>query len=298
MTNSLFSYDETCQSQVIDPWDQDSQFAPTPGDFGHTPATLYSLSPTPDNTSRQTQPNYLGFLPLAEWEKWGENNYYEEQEELRFIRYTIVWKLMINRTIEARETEQDLVVAPSEYWEKHLKQKIEELVHMKKHNQQVWSEDMAIVVSVNHHNQGPLEKLYNSTNIDWKPVERQLCKWSNLVCMGRTPQLAISFKYIQDDDALRTGDKRGSSSATKRMLAERDAEIIAEEESEQPSSWRYVYKLMRCSVSSCSDFGQWCWQDPRGRKHYRLRKPHLVKLTAHVDKGGRLDSHDDVPEDI
>lgn len=112
MTNSLFSYDETCQSRVIDPWDQDSQFAPTPGDFGHTPATLYSLSPTPDNTSRQTQPNYLGFLPLAEWEKWGENNYYKEQEEPRFIRYTIAWKLMINRTIEARETDQDLVVAP------------------------------------------------------------------------------------------------------------------------------------------------------------------------------------------
>ena len=298
MTNSLFSYDETCQSRVIDPWDQDSQFAPTPGDFGHTPATLYSLSPTPDNTSRQTQPNYLGFLPLAEWEKWGENNYYEEQEEPRFIRYTIAWKLMINRTIEARETEQDLVVAPSEYWEKHLKQKIEELVHMKKRNRRVRSEDTAIVVSINHRNQGPLEKLYNSANIDWKPVERQLRKWSNLVRMGRTPQVAISFKYIRDDDASRTGDKRGSSSATKRMLAERDAEIIAEEESEQPSSWRYVYKLMRCSVSSCSDFGQWCWQDPRGRKHYRLRKPHLVKLTAHVDKGGRLDSHDDVPEDI
>lgn len=115
--------------------------------------------------------------------------------------------------------------------------------------------------------------------------------------MGRTPQVAISFKYIQDDDASRTGDKKGSS-ATKRMLAEQDAEIITEEESEQPSSWRYVYKLMRCSVSSCSDFGQWCWQDPRGRKHYKLRKPQLVKLTAHVDKGGRLDSHDDVPEDI
>ena len=111
----------------------------------------------------------------------GENNYYKEQEEPRFIRYTIAWKLMINRTIEARETDQDLVVAPSEYWEKHLKQKIEELVHMKKGNRRVRSEDTAIVVSVNHRNQGPLEKLYSSTNIDWKPVERQLCKWSNLV---------------------------------------------------------------------------------------------------------------------
>ncbi|KAH1972669.1 hypothetical protein KXV92_005592 [Aspergillus fumigatus] len=296
MTNSLFSYDgEACQSRLIDPWDEDAQYAPTPGDFGRTPATLYSLSPTPDPISCQTQPDYLGFLPFAEWEKWTEDNCYEEPEEPEIIRYTIAWKLMINRTIDARETEQDLVVAPSEYWEKHLKQKIDELVHMKKRDRRVRSEDTAIVVSVNHRNQGPLEKLFKSTNIDWKPVERQLRKWSNLVRLGRTPQVAITFKYIRDDVTPPRGDRKG---ATRRMLAEREAEIVAEQCSGQPSSWRYAYKLMRCSVPSCSDFGQWCWQDPKGRKHYRLRKPHLVKLTAHVDNGGKLDSHDDVPEDI
>jgi hypothetical protein len=116
MTNSLFSYDdEACQSRLIDPWDQDSQYAPTLGDFGRTPATLYSLSPTPDPISCQTQPDYLGFLPFAEWEKWTEDNCYKGPENPEFIRYTIAWKLMINRTIEARETKQDLVVAPSEY---------------------------------------------------------------------------------------------------------------------------------------------------------------------------------------
>lgn len=70
MTNSLFSYDdEACQPRLIDPWDEDAQYAPTPGDFGCTPATLYSLSPTPDPISCQTQPDYLRFLPFAEWEK-------------------------------------------------------------------------------------------------------------------------------------------------------------------------------------------------------------------------------------
>lgn len=55
MTNSLFSYDdEACQSRLIDPWDEDAQYAPTPGDFGRTPATLYSLSPTPDPISCQS----------------------------------------------------------------------------------------------------------------------------------------------------------------------------------------------------------------------------------------------------
>jgi hypothetical protein len=165
---------------------------------------------------------------------------------------------------------------------------------MKKRDRRVRSEDTVIVVSVNHRNQGPLKKLFKSTNIDWKPVERQLCKWSNLVRLGRTPQVAITFKYIQDDTPPQ-GDRKD---ATRRMLAEQEAEIVAEEYSRQPLSWRYVYKLMRCSVPSCSNFGQWYWQDPKGRKHYRLRKPHLMKLTAHVDNGGKLDSHNDVPEDI
>lgn len=160
MTNGLFSYDEEiCQPRMIDPWDHDSQYAPTPGNFGRTPSTLYSLSPTPDPTSHQTQPDDLGFLPFAEWERWEKNNY-EEPEEQEFIRYTIAWKLMINRTTEAKETEQDLVIAPSEYWEKCLRRKIDGLVQTKKRNRRVRLDDTSIVVSINHRNQGPLEKLY------------------------------------------------------------------------------------------------------------------------------------------
>lgn len=102
---------------------------------------------------------------------------------------------------------------------------------------------------------------------------------------------------MRDDDAAKACDKRGSS-ATRRILTKRDAAISAEEESNQPSSWRYVYKLMRCTMSSCSNLDKWCWQDPNGKKHYGLRKPHLMKLFSYVDAGGKLDSHSDVPEGI
>lgn len=143
MTNGFFSYDDgASQSRVINPWEQDSQYAPTPGNFGRTPVTLYSLSPTPDLTSRQTQPDDLGLLPFAEWERWDENNY-EESGEQEFICYTMAWKLMINHTTKAKETEQDLVVAPGQYWEKCLKQKFNRLVDMKRCNQQVQLEDTA-----------------------------------------------------------------------------------------------------------------------------------------------------------
>ncbi|PLB48765.1 hypothetical protein P170DRAFT_358663, partial [Aspergillus steynii IBT 23096] len=33
-------------------------------------------------------------------------------------------------------------------------------------------------------------------------------------------------------------------------------------------------------------------------KHYGLRKSHLMKLISYVDAGGKLDSHDEVPEGI
>lgn len=115
--------------------------------------------------------------------------------------------------------------------------------------------------------------------------------------MGRTPQVTITVKYIRDDDAPRACGKRGSL-ATKRMLAKRDAMITNKEESRQPLSQRYVYKLMRYSVNSCRNFDKQCQQDPKGRKHYGLRKPHLMKLTAYIDAGGKLDSHNNVLEDI
>lgn len=57
MTNSPFG-DDAYQPRMFDPWDENSQYAPTPGKLQRTPATLYSPSPDP--------PYYLTFLPLAE----------------------------------------------------------------------------------------------------------------------------------------------------------------------------------------------------------------------------------------
>ncbi|OQD92194.1 hypothetical protein PENSOL_c044G08813 [Penicillium solitum] len=42
----------------------------------------------------------------------------------------------------------------------------------------------------------------------------------------------------------------------------------------------------------------WCWEDPKDKKHYKLRAPHLERLIDHVDEGGNLNDYDDVPSDI
>ncbi|EFW21420.1 conserved hypothetical protein [Coccidioides posadasii str. Silveira] len=106
-------YDDASQSRVMDTWEEGLQFASTPGYFGCT-LMLDSLSPTPD-CALQTH-DHLEFLPLA---KWVEGKDYEKQSP-NYICYTIAWRIIINHRVETRETEQDLIIAPCEYWEKCL----------------------------------------------------------------------------------------------------------------------------------------------------------------------------------
>jgi hypothetical protein len=54
---------------------------------------------------------------------------------------------------------------------------------------------------------------------------------------------------------------------------------------------------MRCPGPPCH-LGPYCWRDDVGKRHYRLKTHHLRKLIHFVEQGGRLERHDDVPEDI
>ncbi|QSS67024.1 hypothetical protein I7I51_03237 [Histoplasma capsulatum] len=295
MTNSVFGVDTTSQAQTFVPWNESLDYAPTPGHFGGTPSTQYSVSPSPHRILQE--PDQLCFLPLAEWDEEGE---YEEDPP-RYICYTISWKIVLNRKTVCRDTEQDLVVRPSDYWTKALKPKMESSLHVKRRNQRVRSAGTAIEVSVNDRSQSKLEKDYTSTNIDWAPVERQLRRWSNLLRIGKKLRVIISFNYERDDsDDVTMGrrvDKRSRVSATRRMLTERDAQLDAEENSTgRPSDWRFVYERMRCEARSCQS--SWCWEDPSDKQHYKLKSSHLARLVEHVKDGGTLEGHDDVPGDI
>ena len=187
-----------------------------------------------------------------------------------------------------------------------MKASLEEMLQTKKKDhQRVRSEGTAITVPVDNRSQKYLEKFCGSMNINWAPVEKQLRKWSNLLRIGKRLRVVISFNYRQEDDnsvpASRRVEKRSRVSATSRMLAERDAHIDAEEESTgrgRPSTWNLVYSRMRCGVRSCPLKSDWCWEDPKDHKHYKLRSSHLERLIDYVDNGGSLEGHDDVPKDI
>ncbi|KAF3398272.1 hypothetical protein F1880_005600 [Penicillium rolfsii] len=53
---------------------------------------------------------------------------------------------------------------------------------------------------------------------------------------------------------------------------------------------------MRCP-GSC-ELGPHCWQDPYGKKHYKLYRDQLESLVKYVQSGGILQSHEDVPSMI
>lgn len=75
------------------------------------------------------------------------------------------------------------------------------------------------------------------------------------------------------------------------MLAEREAQIDAEHASGHDPVWRDVYRIMRCPVPPCRHEGQYYWQDPEGKKHYRLRTRYLKELIKYVEEGGLFDTY-------
>lgn len=61
--------------------------------------------------------------------------------------------------------------------------------------------------------------------------------------------------------------------------------------------WREIYTMMRCPGAPCG-LGPHCWRDPYGKKHYKLRTPHLKALIEYVKQGNVIKSHEDVPAHI
>ena len=82
------------------------------------------------------------------------------------------------------------------------------------------------------------------------------------------------------------------------MLTGRTLQLDAEEEtSREPSIWRDVYKLLRCPGPPCN-LGPYYWPDPIGKRHYKLKTHHFKSLIRQVEQGYKLETPDDVPEEI
>jgi hypothetical protein len=250
------------------------------------------------STHQPLRPEKLRFLRPEEWDEY--NSYDEEVPTC--LHYSIEWKVSVNNKVISRDTEQDLVLAPIAYWHLYLKPKLDKVLRGKvAQNRYVRCDDTTVVASVAHRSERDLTKRFDNIDIDWSVVEKQMIGWGELFRSGRKLRVAVSFNYIdsrpQSTGTTKRGAKRGSS-ATKRMLADRTAQLDAEEDnSGEPSIWRDVYAVIRCPGPPC-DKGPYCFRNPFGKKHYPLRTHHLRALVNFVEQGNVLQSQDDVPEVI
>jgi hypothetical protein len=70
--------------------------------------------PYDDSSQQQRQANKLNLCQFADWDS--ERTYDEDPPS--YIHYSIEWKVMVNnRAIMPKDTEQDIVLAPADYWE-------------------------------------------------------------------------------------------------------------------------------------------------------------------------------------
>lgn len=104
------------QNRTVDAWDDESQYAPTPGNFCRSPATLSDVSftnvdpaPSIDYASPQRTAQPKDSLRLLQFGDWEEGRTYDEDPPT-CIHYLIEWKITLNNRTVAKSTEQNLVL--------------------------------------------------------------------------------------------------------------------------------------------------------------------------------------------
>ena len=94
----------------------------------------------------------------------------------------------------AKDTEQDLVLAPRFHWRLFLQPKLKELLIRKYPHRKLEPDDTSVVVSATR--QKGLTLRFDRTDIDWTSIEKQLLDWGGLFLAGKKLRLAISFNYM------------------------------------------------------------------------------------------------------
>lgn len=222
--------DDTYRPELPDPLERTPLYAPTPG-YLHREWTPSVICPSPGaeelvhehSPSLHSHPSeQLSFHPAVEGEDGGA---WDEQAS-DSVNYQIEWRVKLNNRVVVKDTEQELTLPPSSYWEQ-IKEDPEGILRQKiARSRRVRLDDTTLVLSVNDRTQRDLTKRFDGTGIDWTAVEKQLLAWGHLYRLGKKLRLQISINYMEDSGLLpsRT-DKRGKSSVTKRMLADRDAQM-------------------------------------------------------------------------
>lgn len=268
MTYTHFNNDDTYR------FERTPSYAPTPGYFDRE-CTSSVICPSPAHEDLVDERSSSYQHPSGQprgypFTRRDCDNVWDEQSP-DCIHYQIEWKAKLNNRVVVKDTKEDLTLRPSTYWEE-IKREANDILRRKiARSRRVRLDDTNMVLSVK--SQRDIDKRFEGTSVDWQVVEKQLLAWTHLFRLGKRIRLQISINYIEDSGPLSSTDKRGKSSTTRRMLSDRDIQIDAEQTSGHDPVWRDVYRIMRCPGPPCRHEGQYCWQDPEGKRHHRLKTP-------------------------
>ena len=179
----------------------------------------------------EPQPLSLGFVQMKDWNR---DAAYDETPPT-CIHYRIDWRLMINKTVVSRNTEEDIVLEPTSYGPRVLQPHLEELLKRKVlPPRSVRADDTDVVVKVTERSEDDFVTQYEKTDIDWLQVERRLLKWSELFRKDKKLRVTISFRYLEVSPvtatkASKTINKQVRGSATQRMQADLTTELDAKQ---------------------------------------------------------------------
>ncbi|KAM0714703.1 hypothetical protein Q7P37_009720 [Cladosporium fusiforme] len=257
-----------------------------------------SADPAPNHTvtqrASQSQPMGLRLLQLEECE---EGHMYNENPPSS-IHYTLEWKVTDseknkkNKKVVSRNTEQDVVLAPAAYWTQILQPKVKRALRKKVGlERKPRPEETVVVVSVNSRAERDLIKQFEGLNVEWDTVEAQLVAWGDHFRNGKKLRASVGIDGPSDRN------KKGRQSATRRLLTQLGEQTGQDQVAGQPAVWCQVYEIMRCPGPPCN-LGPHCWRDIAGKKHYRLLTHQLRRLVQYKEEGNKLESHDDVPDDV
>jgi hypothetical protein len=230
-------------------------------------------------------------IPLPEEDKRLQSS---DNEASSVFNYTVIWKLQLRKgrvTKLTEDTIEDVNVAPGAYWNEALKSELATLVKENVPEPQYQPDETTITVSNSKRGVPPYTRRFPKLIIEWADVENKVRSWSNL---GDSLKVVISFIYKEAQPTSTKG--KAGRGATKKHSAALDRLVAEQEASGTRAVWKDVYRLMECISATCTNRGFSCWRHKD--KHHKLDSDIMDRLVDRAEQGYRMDTHDDVPEDI
>ena len=242
-----------------------------------SPRAGTAAEPASQAAERADQTGSERALPLLRLSGWEVDKQYDKNNPV-CIHYDFRWKISQRENIRARtvfsDTDPDLVLAPSDFWNVNFQARLESLLQDedKFPGDNYTCEETIIEISIERSRQRGLSKRFPKLQINWQMVDEHLEGLGDLFRKGRQITFSIEFVYKEDSgDSTTAKGKKKKKSATEVQKLQRAADA---------GLWSRLYELHRCRAKHCKQ-GPHCLPDDRGN-HRKLLPAQLEEIVCHI----------------